>query len=376
MSFRQKFRPIQLDPQRVAKAEAQGAKVSAEDAAALQAEAAAVDAAPAAAQAVAAPAAAPDTAPSSAPARQAAGAAAAPAAAAPAAVRGLIAAAPDDGVDGEFGTSQTVLYYGPWQVGQVYEVPHECLRPNPVNPRIFYTVDAVENMAQSLLDEGQTTAATGYVEDDHVVLIEGQTRQKACQQLNWPTLRVEIRPKPQSVRTLYETARAANEARSNPSNLDEALRWKELLDTGVYPHQRALAEALRLHEGDVSRVLSLAKMPRSILQALAEVPALLYARTLASIRAYWETCGDDKTLELVVRARARGMSFREIDNLRKAAEKGPYKRPHASRMKVSFGAGKGELKTFEDGRIQLLLEGLSDDEARDLQQRLQKALKV
>jgi ParB family chromosome partitioning protein len=355
MSFKQKFRPIQLDPQRVAKAEAQGAKVSADDAAVLAAEAPADSPAQLLAREAVAAAAA-----SALPAVLAAPASAPPPAAPPPPGRGTAHPAPAV----------------PWMVGGVYEVPHDKIRPNPVNPRIFYTAEAIAKMAESLRAEGQTTAATAYVEDEHVVLNEGQTRQKASQQLGWSTLRIEIRPRPDSVRTLYEAARAANDARTNPSNLDEALRWKELLDSGVYPSQRSLAAALRINEGDVSRVLSLSKMPQSILQALAEVPVLLHARTLASIRAYWESCGDDKTLELVAHARSRGMGFREIDNLRKAAEKGPYKRPHASRQKVSFGGGKGELKTFEDGRIQLLLEGLNADEVRDLQQRIQKALKV
>ncbi|NML18702.1 ParB/RepB/Spo0J family partition protein [Azohydromonas caseinilytica] len=339
MSLKHKFRPIKLDPQRVARAEAEGARVSAEDAV---------------------------PAPSQPPAVKAEGAPiiATPPADTPAAPPG----------DAGLGTSQTA---GPrWEEGRVYEVPHERIRPNPVNPRVFYTAEAIVKMAESLRAEGQTTAATGYVEDDHVVLIEGQTRQRASQQLGWPTLRVEIRPKPESIRTLYETARAANDARTNPSNLDEALRWKELLEQGVYPSQRSLAAALRIHEADVSRVLSLARMPQSILQALAEVPALLAARTLASIRAYWETCGDDRTLELVAQARSRGLGFREIDSLRKAAEKGPSRRPHASRLRISFGGGKGELKTFEDGRIQLLLEGLTAEEAKELQLRLQNVLEA
>ena len=340
MSLKHKFRPIKLDPQRVARAEAEGARISEADA----------------------PAALPEP------------PASAPAAPQPHSAASLARAAPAPAAVEALGTSQAEAPR--WREGGVYEVPHDRIRPNPVNPRIFYTAEAVAKMVESLRAEGQTTAATGYVEDDHVVLIEGQTRQKASQQLGWPTLRIEIRPRPESIRSLYEAARAANDARTNPSNLDEALRWKELLEQGVYASQRGLAAALRVNEADVSRVLSLARMPQSILLALAEVPALLHARTLASIRAYWEACGDDRTLELVAQARSRGLGFREIDNLRKAAEKGPSRRPHASRVKVSFGGGKGELKTFEDGRIQLLLEGLDAEEARELQQRLQKALKV
>ncbi|WP_157264301.1 ParB N-terminal domain-containing protein [Azohydromonas aeria] len=351
MSLKQKFRPIRLDPQRVARAEALGAEVGAADAIVVEVPLPAQDAP------VVLPAVVPTEPPAEGGGSEAVAAPMAPA----------------------LGTSQAGTATMPdasWQVGGVYEVPHERIRPNPVNPRFFYTAEAVARMAESLRAEGQATAATGYVEGEHVVLIEGQTRQKASQQLGWPTLRIEIRPRPESVQALYEAARAANDARTNPSNLDEALRWKELLDSGVYPSQRSLAAALRINEGDVSRVLSLSRMPQSILQALAEVPALLHARTLASIRAYWESCGDDRTLELVAQARSRGMGFREIDNLRKAAEKGPTRRPHASRQKVAFGGGRGEIKTFEDGRIQLLIEGLNADEARELQQRLQKALKA
>lgn len=270
----------------------------------------------------------------------------------------------------EFGSSQTAAG---WQIGQVCEVPHEATRPNPVNPRWFYTASDVDRLAKSLRECGQTTPATGYVEDGFVVLIEGHTRQKACQALGWPTMRIEIREKPASLRQLYEQARAANDDRSNPTNLDEAMRWRRLLDEGVYASQRALAVAVGVHESDVSRILGIGKMPESLLRLLAESP-LRAARSIAAVRAFWEACGEDATRSLIQESMEHDLTFADIDSRRKKLLAGPTRRPPSVKRPVQFRGKSGQIKTFEDGRLQLLLSDLSADEADELERLLTQVL--
>jgi ParB family chromosome partitioning protein len=261
-----------------------------------------------------------------------------------------------------------------WQVGRVYEITHGRLKPNPLNPRVFYLPEKINELAASMERQGQTTAATGFVEGDFVVLIEGHTRQKAASQLGWPSLRVEIRPKPADLRKLYEEAHTANDERSNPSPLDDALRWKQLLNDKVYPSQRSLATAIGKDEGDVSRTLALNDMSQSVIQSLAEAPSLHTAWTLRSIAEFWRACGDDETHTLIVEAKHSNLSGREIKKRQEAILAGPSQRPRAAKASVEFRGRKGELKTFEDGRVQLLLKGLSHDEAEEIKKRLTAAL--
>ena len=261
---------------------------------------------------------------------------------------------------------------GCYQVGVVYDVPVGQVKSNPFNPRAVYTASAVDDMARSMSSGGQKVSATAYVDDDgNVVLIEGETRLRGARAGGLPTLRVEIRPRPPSDRELYEEARAANVERRDQSPLDDAIKWKELIAKKVYPTQAALAKALNLGEDHVSRTMSLAQLPHRVIHAVAENSELLTHKMLNAIREFWEVKGDDDTLELILEAAKSGMGYRDVAARRKAAAKGPVKRPRSTREMLTFRGAKGEFKSFEeDGRIELILKGLTPEVAQEIQSKI------
>ena len=263
-----------------------------------------------------------------------------------------------------------------YQVGQVYDVPVEMIKSNPVNPRALYTTDAVDTMATSLKESGQKISATGFVDDaGRVVLIEGETRLRGARAAGLPTLRVEIKKKPDSERALYEEARAANVERRDQTPLDDALKWRELLDRKVYPTQSALAKALGVGEDDVSRILSLAKLPHRIVLAVADHSDLLTLRMLNAIREFCSVTGEQETLELILEASDKGWGYRDVESRRKAAETGPVSRKRAATENVVYGSAKGEIKTFDEGgRLQLVLKGLTIEESTALTEKLKEIL--
>lgn len=261
-----------------------------------------------------------------------------------------------------------------YRVGQVYDVPQEQVLSNPFNPRAIYTSSAVDEMSLSLADKGQRVSAIGYVnEHGRVVLIEGETRLRGVRAISFPTLRIEIRERPASDQKLYEEARAANVERRDQTPLDDAIRWKDLLAKKIYPTQRALGTALGLAEDAVSRVMSLANMPNRVINAVAEYPELLTLKMLVALREYCEVQGEEATLELILEIAKSGLGSREVISRRKAAEKGPTKRPRSSREAVQFKGAKGELKFFEEeGRVELSLKGLSANASAELGAMLKK----
>ncbi|MCC7005913.1 MAG: ParB/RepB/Spo0J family partition protein [Ottowia sp.] len=271
------------------------------------------------------------------------------------------------------GSSQDVS--GGYQVGGVYEVEVGQIKSNPFNPRAVYTSSAVNDMAQSMSNNGQRVSATAYVNDHgEVVLIEGETRLRGARAAGLPTLRVEIRPRPASDRELYEEARAANVERRDQSPLDDAIKWKELIEKKIYPTQVALAKALNLGEDHVSRTMSLANLPHRIIHSVAENTELLNHKMLNAIREYWAVKGDEDTLELILEVAKTGMGYRDVVARRKSAVKGPVKRPRSKIEKLTFRGAKGEFKSFEEGgRIQLVLNGLSVDAAEEIGEKI-KAL--
>lgn len=255
-----------------------------------------------------------------------------------------------------------------YQVGSVYDVPVELIKSNPVNPRALYTTGAVDEMAVSLRENGQKISATGFVDETgKVVLIEGETRLRGARAASLPTLRVEIKKRPESERALYEEARAANVERRDQTPLDDALKWRELLDRKVYLTQSSLAKALAVGEDDVSRILSLAKLPHRVVLSVADHPDLLTLRMLNAIREFCNVKGEQETLELILEASDKGWGYRDVEARRKAAETGPVSRKRAATESVAYGTAKGEIKTFDEGgRLELVLKGLTAEESQTL----------
>lgn len=254
------------------------------------------------------------------------------------------------------------------QVGGIYEVPLNLLTSNPVPPRALYTSDAVDKKTEEMKLNGQITAATGYLNDQGgVTIIDGETRFRGARAGGLPTLRVEIREKPESDRLLYERARSANVARQDQTPLDDAIRWKDMLSKGLYRSQVDLAQALGLGEDLVSRTLKLATLPMLIIHVVAESPELLNLKMLNALREYWEIKGDDETLELVLEVVKTGLGYRDVLLRRKSAEKGAVKRPRAMSESVAFKGAKGEIKSFDkDGRLELVIKGLSAESSEEL----------
>lgn len=265
----------------------------------------------------------------------------------------------------DLGSSQDVVRY---EVGKLYDVPVAQIRSNPFNPRVVYTTSAVADMAASLASRGQSTAAIGFSDaDGQITLIEGETRLRGARAAGLATLRIEVRPKPASDRELYEAARAANVERSDQTPLDDAIKWKDLLAKKIYQSQVALAKALGIGEDQVSRTLSLAQLPSKVIHSVAEHPDLLSLKMLNAMREFWEVRGEDETLELILEAAKAGMGYRDVVARRKAANKGPIKRPRSTREQVTFRGAQGEFKSFEEGgRIELKLKGLEPDVAEEI----------
>lgn len=250
-----------------------------------------------------------------------------------------------------------------YSTGQVYDVPLERIRSNPVNPRAVYTPQAVDDMAVSLTENGQHVAATGFLEGVHVVLIEGETRLRGARLAGLETLRVEIKNKPDSELELYKRARAANVERRDQTPLDDAIKWKELLAKRVFGSQAALAQELGIKGGEstVSRTLGLAGLPQPVIMALSEYPSLLTFQMLNAIRSFWDALGDEKTLEYIPLIEKNGWGYRKVADDAASAAKGPVRRPRGSKETLAFAGGKGEIKVFEGGRrIELTLKDITD----------------
>ncbi len=274
--------------------------------------------------------------------------------------------------------SAVVVKTSSYVVGQVYDVPLKRLRANPANARALYAASGLDEICRSMKEQGQTTAASGFVDEDgDVVLIDGHRRLNVSDKLGWSSLRVEIRPVPESEQALYLASRAANVERAEQTPLDDALVWRRLLDRKVFQSQVVLAKTLGLSESEVSRTLALADLPGRLTQALAEHPDMLKLKMLNALREYYQSQGEDKTLVFILEVASESLSYREVEARRKAAEHGPAARPRAEKRTLQFRGATGVIRTFEkDGRLEVSLKGLKPKDASEVLKKLETVFKT
>lgn len=263
----------------------------------------------------------------------------------------------------------TVVY----EVEGVYEVPIARIRPNPLNSRAYYPSSAEKTLVKSMADDGQLVAACGFLDlAGDVVLIEGHRRLHAREKLGFDTLRVEIRPLPESEQALYKASRNANVERESQTPLDDAVVWLRLIQRGTFKNRADLARSLGLAESHVSRTIALAEIPQSIIQALLDYPACMTLRMLNAIRELSELQSEEKTLIYVIEVTRAGLGYREVEARRKSLESGPKTRCKAVSRELTFHGAKGLLKTFEkEGRLELSLKGLSPEYTEEILKKLE-----
>jgi ParB family chromosome partitioning protein len=257
--------------------------------------------------------------------------------------------------------------------GQILDVPLAQIKSNPVNPRAVYTSAAVEEMAASMTAHGQRVAALGFRDaSGSVTLIEGETRFRGARAAGLATLRVEIRPAPKDDKELYEWARSANVERREQTPLDDAIRWKELIQRKIYKNQAELATALNIPEAQISRCISLAQLTSRIVTTLSDFPDLLNLKMLTAIREYCDQQGEEDTLNLIQDVVKNGLGYREVDKLRFAAARGPIKRPRAEQSAITYAQVKGSLKlNRKRGEIVMAFKGVPDEMVALFEERLQ-----
>jgi ParB family chromosome partitioning protein len=110
--------------------------------------------------------------------------------------------------------------------------------------------------------KGSTPDATAVAYE----LVFGHRRHRACLDLGLPLLAMIAEV---SDRELFEAMERENRSRKNLSAWEQGLMYKRALDGGLYPSQRGLSQALGVDVSIVSKSLSLARLPETIVAAFA-----------------------------------------------------------------------------------------------------------
>ena len=165
-------------------------------------------------------------------------------------------------------------------VGETVLVSTQLFGDNPSNAREFYISSEVDETAQSILKNGQDVAVGAWVEDGKVLPIDGGKRLRAARAVSVTHLKVEIDRAPASRIDAWAKSRRLNRERSTHTIYDEAVRFKQFLDSGEAENQEALSAIISksdnttITQGYVSQIVSIAAIPRRMMARLVEIKAL------------------------------------------------------------------------------------------------------
>lgn len=257
--------------------------------------------------------------------------------------------------------------YSHLKPGQVVDVPVKEFKRNPYNARQLVSMEGLDQLTNSLRIR-QDTAVLAFVDTDgQLCLIDGHRRLEASLSGDLPTLRTEIRPKPENDQDLYLSSRRANTEREDQSPIDDALSWKKLIEKGVFSSQSEIAKKLGLDEAIVSKIYNLSELPNSVVRQLVDKPNLLNLRMLTAIRQYWKGSDDIATGELILDIEKNDLSSRDVDKKRKSLEEGKSTRTRGVSVPLKFNHGSAVLKRFDDkGTFSVEISSIKDVKVMEL----------
>lgn len=250
------------------------------------------------------------------------------------------------------------------KVGQTVIWPVAKVKEHALNSRVFYSTDELDEIALSLETNGQSVPAIGYLEDEFIVLLDGQKRLRGCKAAGVDTLRVELCEKPATVAQLYLNSRRINKERSSQTLLDDAIRFDYLIESKIFPNQEALAAEVKISQSMVSKIKKLTVIPERLMRRLRDTGIANNIDALSSVTALFKNPDAEQAEEIatevieeVIRRNLTGIQTTALVNSRL---NGPRKRDRYEVRHMAYGTVDAVLKfNDEKGRLDFGVKGLA-----------------
>ncbi|HUG70313.1 MAG TPA: ParB/RepB/Spo0J family partition protein [Pirellulaceae bacterium] len=139
--------------------------------------------------------------------------------------------------------------------------------PDPDQPRVEFSEEAIERLAQSIRDKGQLTPirVRWSAELEKWIIISGERRWRATRQAELPTIDCYFHEGELAKTEILEQQLIENLLREDLSPMEEARAFQSLMDINQW-NGKQVADALRVPPSKVSRGLSLLELPPDIQQ--------------------------------------------------------------------------------------------------------------
>jgi ParB family transcriptional regulator, chromosome partitioning protein len=146
------------------------------------------------------------------------------------------------------------------------EVDLDRLSPNPFQPRLQMTDESLEDLAQSIRQNGIIQPIVVRRAGDRYEIVAGERRWRAAQRAGLLRVPIAVRDIPDT--KLLEIALIENIQRENLNPIDEALAYRRLIDE-FHMTQESVAAAVGKDRTSIANYLRLLKLPEDVQHEVA-----------------------------------------------------------------------------------------------------------
>ena len=242
-----------------------------------------------------------------------------------------------------------------------FKVPLAKLKQHPWNARIHRSPERIRELATSMAATRQNNPISitpDPAEPGAFFIVDGDTRYKAAQQLNWNDIwALEDLVDATSPVDLYVASFRHTEDTEPISPIDMGVRWAQLMKEKLAT-QEVLAERLGVHQTTISRMMSYSRFTPRVLDFMRENKERFSYSIAGVLAAAIDTRTEDEMLALCQRIVNEEVSRRAIEALLKQKDKSPRspRRSAVVSRPIRMGEAQvGMLRTYETGAIEFKL---------------------
>ena len=274
-----------------------------------------------------------------------------------------------------------------YRPGTNIEIPVGKLKASRYNARHFYVPSQLQELIANIAEHKQQQpihVTPDYENPGSFFVTDGGRRWRALEALKSPHVIALVLDVPLGVQS-YKLSYDLNVTKQDQTPFDDAVKWKSMLDDGTFKSARELGEVLGIAEGEISKTLSLAALPESLLELMVAIPAEeMGLRKAYEVGRYWEISGRDNaaTTKLIQNIANGDYAIKRVQAVIAALKESSagnkaHSRPVFNRrvdFRLPNGKDAGSLKTYGEDRLDLRVSGLPIDVRDKLQEAIQDAL--
>lgn len=265
---------------------------------------------------------------------------------------------------------------------RVETVPIDLIDSNPFNARRIYSQERIRELAGHLATDKQKVPALAMMNPDspgRYILIDGEYRKRGAKLANIGTLDLMVEP----IKThaeLYRLSYMLNEERSPQTTLDNAMAWRDLLESGTVTKEEDIAALTGQSPATVNKTLAALNLPKAVIDRISESPASFGVSIAYELTLLFKVAGEDQTIDAIKRVLTDGWGRRDLEELRKRLEhpKQRKKKDVSRQYKINdtHGHQKGFIKEWDSGKVVLEVK-MADHKAREaLMEELKKRFHI